>query len=37
MVDSVLSKGLAVATVKYRVSGVTRYPAQVHDVKAAMM
>lgn len=34
--DSVLGAGLALATIDYRLSGECTFPAQLHDVKAAI-
>ena len=34
--DALLAAGLAVATVDYRLSGEATFPAQLHDVKAAV-
>jgi acetyl esterase/lipase len=35
-VDQLLAAGYAVASINYRLSGEAKYPAQIHDVKAAV-
>lgn len=35
-VDALLEAGYAVASINYRLSGEAKYPAQIHDVKAAV-
>jgi acetyl esterase/lipase len=34
--DGMVERGFAVASVDYRLSGVARFPAQIHDIKAAI-
>jgi acetyl esterase/lipase len=35
-VDQLLAEGYAVASINYRLSGEAKYPAQIHDAKAAV-